>query len=428
MFKSMNNAVYLSISEPNVRKWYQYDFWTRDKFLSLGVMCLLLAMTVTERLTFKLIVDRMIPYRTLLIVFINLSAFFIYNSVIMIKKVMETKNSKHTEFPQMKLITIAILDSIQFCGLLLSASGVKPILTLLLLHLNTPLIIIYSKYIFPERKYSNNQLIGSLLILIAIICNLTWEIYYDLQSSNENLLYKVFSCFMYALFVSIQAYSTIYKELCIIQFTQPLDAIYLSSSLFNYQFLFCLLICPFVYVSEGLFTDIRGNHKYPLSHIFWNMIDGMKCLLGTDEMDNKSSFLNDNIYNNNECINVSWLVPLYVLSTILLLLSTDYLLLQPTLITSTVGSGSNSNLTTSNTSGGMDRVLSRVFQGSILLACVLLGWYDSSIHFTTVGRLYGTGFTLGDLLSIIVLLIGMHVYDLNSEPDNEVVTTFSPPN
>ena len=67
---------------------------------------------------------------------------------------------------------MAVLDTIQFAGLTVSAAGVSPAMTVILLHTSTPFLVLGSRYSFPDRKYSLIQIRGVQLIALAVIISL----------------------------------------------------------------------------------------------------------------------------------------------------------------------------------------------------------------------------------------------------------------
>ena len=73
------------------------------------------------------------------------------------------------EFPPSKLLIMAVLDTIQFAGLTVSAAGVSPTMTVILLHTSSPILVLGSKCAFPNRKYSLIQMRGAQLIALAVL-------------------------------------------------------------------------------------------------------------------------------------------------------------------------------------------------------------------------------------------------------------------
>lgn len=145
---------------------------------------------------------------------------------------------------------MAALDTIQFAGLMTSTYAIAPTMTVVLLHINTPCILVLSKFMFPERKYSSMQLRGTILIGIAVLISiLKSTIAGDISSRT------IYSTVFFVLFSSLQSVSTLYKEKFLIEFSQPIDLYQLSFWLFSYQSLFMMAISPLVYIFQGSFFN-----------------------------------------------------------------------------------------------------------------------------------------------------------------------------
>lgn len=80
------------------------------------------------------------------------------------------------DFPHSKLIKMAILDTVQFSGLTVAAAGISPAMTVILLHSSTPFLVLGSRCIFPDRKYSSIQQRGVQLISLAVLISLVTSI------------------------------------------------------------------------------------------------------------------------------------------------------------------------------------------------------------------------------------------------------------
>lgn len=76
------------------------------------------------------------------------------------------------DFPHSKLLVMATLDTVQFAGLAVSAAGVSPAMTVILLHTSTPFLVLGSRYTFPDRSYSTVQMRGVQLIALAVMISL----------------------------------------------------------------------------------------------------------------------------------------------------------------------------------------------------------------------------------------------------------------
>lgn len=83
---------------------------------------------------------------------------------------------------------MAILDTVQFAGLTVSAAGVSPTMTVILLHTSTPFLVLGSNYVFPDRRYSVVQVRGVKLIGVAVLIGLIGSIshifYPDVHESD----------------------------------------------------------------------------------------------------------------------------------------------------------------------------------------------------------------------------------------------------
>jgi hypothetical protein len=121
--------------------------------------------TATERVTFKMSVDRMTPYRLSLTMIMITLSFFVYGAIALYKLHFTNKiTQRMLEFPHRKLFIMALLDTTSFAGLILSAAAVTPTMTVILLHISTPFVVLGSRMNFPSRVYSESQLRGVYLI------------------------------------------------------------------------------------------------------------------------------------------------------------------------------------------------------------------------------------------------------------------------
>lgn len=155
-------------------------------------------------------------------------------------------------FSHDKIFRMSILETIQFSGLLISANGVPPTMTVILLHISTPCIVLGSRYLFPNRSYSDIQMKGVYFIAIAILMSITRPIIWmitkiDFSCALSSLLYVASS--------AIQGISVLYKEKCIIEWSRPMDIYFLSSWLFIYQTLIALVFGPFSYMFQGIWSS-----------------------------------------------------------------------------------------------------------------------------------------------------------------------------
>ncbi len=149
---------------------------------------------------------------------------------------------------------MAFLDAIQFSGLVVSAAGVSPTMTVILLHANTPFVVLGSRIMFDDRTYSVNQMRGVLMISLAVIISFYRPLAHFFVDNNVSF---VASCFGYVIFTAIQGIAMLYKEKCIIEFGKPLDVHELSFWLFFYQFLITVAISPLIFTFQGFYFSIK---------------------------------------------------------------------------------------------------------------------------------------------------------------------------
>lgn len=92
------------------------------------------------------------------------------------------------DFPHSKLMKMAILDTVQFSGLTVAAAGISPAMTIILLHSSTPFLVLGSRCMFPDRKYSAIQQRGVQLISLAVLISLVTSILGSLLTGDQKSL------------------------------------------------------------------------------------------------------------------------------------------------------------------------------------------------------------------------------------------------
>jgi CRT-like, chloroquine-resistance transporter-like len=114
------------------------------------------------------------------------------------------------EFPQTKLLIIAAIDAVQFAGLVISATGVPPVVTVLLMHASTVFLVMASRHAFPERKYSSVQMRGVQLIALAVTISLVGS-FLDTTNPSSQMLSDPYSSVLYLAMCALQGFSTLCK-------------------------------------------------------------------------------------------------------------------------------------------------------------------------------------------------------------------------
>jgi hypothetical protein len=156
------------------------------------------------------------------------------------------------DFPHANLTIMALLDTLHYSGLTISASGVTPTMTVILLHSSTPFIVLGSRYLFPNRKYSSIQMKGVALISAAVIISASRPIVWIYDEIDR---YTAVSSLVYVSAAAVQSLGNLYKEKSLIEWSKPVDIHLLSSWLFLYQLAAVLLFGPVIYFAQGKATS-----------------------------------------------------------------------------------------------------------------------------------------------------------------------------
>ncbi len=374
--------------ETKLRGW----FGPNPTTLILSVMGVMVA-TATERVTFKMSVDRMTPFRVTLILVTILISFLLHSVIANIKLHSTTKiTPRMMEFPHKKLFLMAAVDTVSFAGLVLSAAAMTPTMTVILLHISTPFVVLGSKWNFPAREYSVSQLRGVYLITLAVVVSVLRHVI-DLVV-GENVGYALSSIF-YVTAAALHGLGTVMKEKAIIEWSQPLDIHYISSWLFFYQIIIAFLLSPILYVLQGLSDGFQGL-SFPIRAMLENVSDGVQCFLGSDPPPSQHSEYDT---SDCECGYSYLLIVLYVISNVVVL--------------ECIGGV----LQTGN------KVLGYAMAAAVLLAFIALGLYDSKTDEDhTYDRVIGS-IGIADFISIGLLLLGINFHHSDSEIADEHPTS-----
>ncbi len=150
-------------------------------------------------------------------------------------------------FPLRKLAAIAIIDTLGLGGLVISAYGVTPAMTVILMQAHSPVSVLGCKYFFPDRLYTPTQIKGVWIVCVALFLGVFSAFFspgYDDRST-------VASSALYIACASLQGLSTLFKEKSVLEFGTPVDMYTLSSALFSYQVVFSIILFPFFYLLQG---------------------------------------------------------------------------------------------------------------------------------------------------------------------------------
>lgn len=165
-------------------------------------------------------------------------------SIVMILSIQHRITNAMTRYPHSRLVTIALFENAYLTGMVLSAAGVSPTMTVILLHASTPATGLFTRFFFPSRQYSRSQTRGMWVITAAVFISTLRPLYHMLAGSNS---VGVMCSFGYILSAALQGVSNLYKEKCIVSWPEPMDIHYITAWLLSYQFILAVLMAPLFY-------------------------------------------------------------------------------------------------------------------------------------------------------------------------------------
>ena len=143
-----------SFHEMDWKEWWELKLnkWVGpDPLILIASVVGLMIATATERVAFKMTVDRMTPFRLTLIVMTFVISALVYGVIAMIKLKYTNKiTPRMMEFPHRKLLVMALIDTVSIAGLALSAAAMTPTMTVILLHMSTPFVVRILFYVLPS--------------------------------------------------------------------------------------------------------------------------------------------------------------------------------------------------------------------------------------------------------------------------------------
>lgn len=361
-----------------------YLDWNPVVISSVG----LVVATAMERVTFKVMIDRMLPYKFVLIEIIFALACTLFTSVTIF--ILYSSNQISVEmrqFPQKQLFLMAVLDTAQFILLVYSGAGVSPTMTVILMHASTIFVVLGSKVVFPNRRYGWAHNAGLLLMGGAVALSVLKILWYD-STENEDY-FATYSSLVYVGAACLQGLSTLYKEQALAAWSRPINLYYLSAYLFFYQF---FVTIAFSAVFYGLFSDANMFHSFYY---------GWMCFLGdTPAVINRDDDIT--VYVN--CSASLWVILGYVLSTFCVLVC----------LHSVLESNAHS--------------VPRLLSAAICAAFLLLWAYDAYyLQLQPSPYIFGGSVGAVDVVALVLLLLGTEIYGRDPEPDVELITHYPTP-
>mmetsp|Transcript_23799 Transcript_23799/g.31116 ORF Transcript_23799/g.31116 Transcript_23799/m.31116 type:complete len:440 (+) Transcript_23799:231-1550(+) len=365
--------------------------FTIRKTVFLGMLCLfcLIVALTSERVLFKITVDRLIPFRFVLIQEIVLFYLTVTFTVVSMKRMFthDITAAMYT-FPRNSLMVMSALDLIQLTMTVMSAAQTTPMMTVILLQAIKGFSILASCLAGRALKYQRTHYLGAFLILFAVALAVFPAIY---RIVSPMIAPQSWNVLVYFLSGIPAALSSLYKEHSLIKFAQPMDPYYLNMYLGLYQFLLILLASPLCYKFQSL------GHSwsfYPQASFSSALNDGWACAFWGTQYDTTK----DELPQEGQCSYSFFLVAGYVASTVLVNVFIDQSLIYT-----------------------RERSMYRAVTMSIVVACIILGLYTK----TTNGEYYPATIPMSDIISLVLLAVGLEVYHREKEPDSDFLTQWT---
>ena len=341
--------------------------------------------TSSERVAFKLLVDRAAPFRALLAVAVVL-CYSVMMLVVTTYKYLCTDeiSADMRKFPQSKVIGMAALDTLQLFMMTLSAAAVTPACTVLLLQASIPITMLLSRVSASQPDVSPqwNHVAGARLIAASAAVGLIPSFAALALAPDAAAAVSAWSTLVYVLSCLPASVSTLYKERALREHAQPMDPNYLNLCLAVYQLLLSLVALPLAYQLQ-----FQGPSPVALGV---NIRDGCACIL----------FSRSPIAEELASAHCSWaalLLLIFVCATSGINAVIDHVL-----------------------SHGSESLMYRAITMSSALSVAVLG-----LSCRSDPGLFGTSLSWTDLLSLACLIGGLELYHRTQVPDLQFLTSWS---
>ncbi|OQR86037.1 Drug/Metabolite Transporter (DMT) Superfamily [Achlya hypogyna] len=210
----------------------------------LGGLAALVLAEVTERFTFKLMLDRMESYRYFLM---QMSTFLYIPPMFCIVGYKATQSDfideEVTEFPKSKFFVMGMLDLLQSMLLYLAGGKTPATLTVVFMQASIPMTMLLAQ-LFLNEEYSKYQVIGASIMSAGLLVGLV-PVFSMVLSDVFEEQEMAWNSFCYLLAAIPGALSVLYKERALA--TQPMDVYYLNAWVAVYQFIGGLLLAPLAF-------------------------------------------------------------------------------------------------------------------------------------------------------------------------------------
>ncbi|CAM9253219.1 unnamed protein product [Ectocarpus sp. 13 AM-2016] len=369
----------------------------------------LMALIAVERLTFKLMVDRMAPFRFVLAQAVA-ACYAVAVGVVVLRRVNRAgERGSMQGFPVWRLAMMAVLDMLHLVPMIVAAADVAPTLTVLLLQCSAPFCLAVSGGFCSRRRYPRKSVLGAAVIFlgacvaiylpISRLINARATLHDDARSHEYDpvhlrgdsgdyaIVEAGYNTILYVLACLPAAVSTVYKQYALEQHGRPVDAHQLSLGVTAFEVVFIALAAPAAYQLQVL-----GRHGDGNAHVGQALRDGWRCLVLMRDVVDIDGYPVD-----AECWGGLPLVFSYVVATLLV----------NTLVQKVVDQAESAS------------VYHRAMAFSVPTAFVVLCFYNEAewLH---------DSFNVFTVSGLIVIMIGLRLYHSVPEPEDPR-DSFDPP-
>jgi len=227
-----------------------YEIWNNTKFYI--VASLLLFFISVERVSFKVLADRMLEsYLALLVGSLFCSALL--QALLVTWKAlmkMEDNNINMSMFPHRRVLLIATLDAFVLFGFIFATQHILGVYSIIFIQCNLIGVVIFSRFLFPDRKFTNDHWFGIAIVSAGLSLLLLLVIFQDLVFNHTMLNIGYLTAFICCCL--LQGLSVLFKQKILIEWSVPLDTAFFNLILFIYQLIAATIISLLYYAIEGI--------------------------------------------------------------------------------------------------------------------------------------------------------------------------------
>lgn len=415
----------------------------RNHYVILFWFFILAISYTTERVSYKLLVDRSGPFRLLAVEVVACTHAILLGCGMLVFAISQKKFTiQPLGIPVVDVGVMALLDTLHMILVFLTGYHVAPTLTVILVQFTLPLTALISQVLHPDGyfkkssgqfripdnnaagamvfEFNNAQtrdnsvgqplpgsgglsmehISGSIIISLAVLLALCPSIYtlidndfFEYATTNEIPIQTAFNTILFVSSCIPAAMSQLYKEYIFHQYKQPVQPEYLNFLLSGFQFIFASIMSPLVYIFLGFAASDNWSELYPSADYRKNVGQGLQCFLGIlDKEEEKNGY-----YDEASCHHLLYLVVLYSFSVISVGVAVDKIV-----------------------NGGATKVMYRGVSAGIILSVISLYLYD--LHIPDFN--YGAAIDSLNLICLILLVVGTEIYHRVSLQDASFETIY----